>query len=311
MRVNLMIEGQEDVTWSQWLDLARAAEMAGLEGLFRSDHYQSVAGRHDRGSLDAWATLSALAAVTDRLRLGTMVSPTSFRHPSVLAKSVVTADHVSGGRVELGMGAGWSEVEHASYGFPFHDLGTRYDVFEEQVEIVVRQMTEEAFDFHGEHYQLADCRALPKPVQTPKVPLILGGSAGSRAARLAARFADEYNTVFPSLDAVRERRQRIEAACGEVGREPLTFSIMTGCILGADEVEVRDRAARLKERSGREGDLDAWLDGLRGEWIIGTIDQAASRLQAYAAAGVDRVMLQHQLHDDVAMVALMGELVDA
>jgi F420-dependent oxidoreductase-like protein len=311
MRINLMIEGQEDVTWAQWLDLARAAETAGLEGLFRSDHYQSVAGKVDRGSLDAWATLNALAAVTDQLRLGTMVSPTSFRHPSVLAKSVVTADHVSGGRVELGMGAGWSEVEHTSYGFPFHDLATRYDVFEEQVEIVVRQMTEDTFDFHGQHYQLTDCRALPKPVQTPKVPLILGGMAGPRAARLAARFADEYNTVFPTVDAVRERRHSIEVACAEAGREPLTFSMMTGCILGADEAEVRERAGRLKGLSGRDGDLDAWLGGLRDEWIVGTVDQAAARLQAYAEAGLDRVMLQHQLHDDLDMVALLGELVAA
>jgi F420-dependent oxidoreductase-like protein len=311
VRINLMIEGQEDVTWDQWLDLARAAETAGLEGLFRSDHYQSVAGKADRGSLDAWATLNALAAVTDRLRLGTMVSPSSFRHPSVLAKNAVTADHVSGGRIELGMGAGWSEVEHTSYGFPFHDLATRYDVFEEQVEIVVRQMTEDTFDFHGQHYQLTDCQALPKPVQSPKVPLILGGMAGPRAARLAARFADEYNTVFPTVDAVRERRHAIEVACAEAGREPLTFSMMTGCLLGADEAEVRERAGRLKGLSGREGDLDAWLDGLRGEWIVGTVEQAAARLEDYARAGLDRVMLQHQLHDDVEMIALMGQLATA
>jgi F420-dependent oxidoreductase-like protein len=308
MRVNLMIEGQEDVTWPQWLALANAVETAGLEGLFRSDHYQSVAGKRDRGSLDAWATLAALAAVTERIRLGTMVSPTSFRHPSVLAKSVVTADHVSGGRIELGMGAGWSEVEHVSYGFAFHDLATRYDVFEEQVEIVVRHMSEDTFDFHGDHYRLTDCRALPKPVQTPKVPLILGGMAGPRAARLAARFADEYNTVFPTVDALAQRRQAIEAACRQVGREPLTFSMMTGCLLGTDEAEVRERAGRLKGLSGRSGELDEWLDGLRGEWIIGTVDQAATRLQEYAAVGLDRVMLQHQLHDDVEMVALMGEL---
>jgi F420-dependent oxidoreductase-like protein len=311
VRINLMIEGQEDVTWPQWLDLARAAEAAGLEGLFRSDHYQSVAGKADRGSLDAWATLNALAAVTERIRLGTMVSPASFRHPSVLAKNVVTADHVSGGRVELGMGAGWSEVEHTTYGLPFHDTSTRYDVFEEQVEIVVRQTTEDTFDFHGEHYQLTDCRALPKPVQSPKVPLILGGMAGPRAARLAARFADEYNTVFPTPDAVRQRRHSIEVACQEVGREPLTFSMMTGCLLGADESEVRERAGRLMGLSGRDGDLDAWLDGLRGEWIVGTVDQAAARLQVYADAGLDRVMLQHQLHDDLEMVALLGELVAA
>ena len=308
MRVNLMIEGQESVTWEQWVDLARATETAGLEGLFRSDHYQSVASRTERSALDAWVTLGALGAITERIRLGTMVSPTSFRHPSVLAKGVVTADHVSGGRVELGMGAGWHELEHTTYGLPFHDLGTRYDVFEEQVEIVTRQFTEERFDFHGQHYTLEGCEARPKPRQQPSVPLILGGVAGPRSARLAARFADEYNTVFPSLDAVRERKGRLDAACAEMGRDPLPLSIMTGCVLGADQTEFRDRAARLKERSGAEGDLDAWLDGLRDEWILGTPEQAAERLQAYTHAGVSRFMLQHQLHDDLDMVAVVGEL---
>ena len=309
MRVNLMIEGQESVTWEQWVALAHAVEAAGLEGLFRSDHYQSVAAHTERSSLDAWVTLGALGAVTERIRLGTMVSPTSFRHPSVLAKNVVTADHVSGGRIELGMGAGWHELEHRTYGFAFHDLGTRYEVFEEQVEIVTRQLREERFDHHGTHYRLEACEANPKPVQSPSVPLILGGKAGPRSARLAARFADEYNTVFPSLDAARERRANLDRACADGGRDPLPLSIMTGCLLGRDEAEVRERAAQLKDRSGQDGDLDAWLEGLRAEWVIGTPEQAAARLEAYTQAGVSRFMLQHQLHDDLDMVAVMGELV--
>jgi len=310
VRINLMIEGQESVTWRQWMDLAHAVEQAGLEGLFRSDHYQSVASRTERSSLDAWVTLGALGAITERIRLGTMVSPTSFRHPSVLAKNVVTADHVSGGRIELGMGAGWHALEHRTYGFDFHELGTRYEVFEEQVEIVTRQFREQRFDHHGTHYRLEACEANPKPVQTPSVPLILGGLAGPRSARLAARFADEYNTVFPSLDAVRERRSNLYRACEDAGRDPLPLSIMTGCLLGRDEAEVRDRAARLHASSGQDGDLDAWLDGLRAEWIIGTPEQAGERLAAYAEAGVSRCMLQHQLHDDLDMVALMGRLVE-
>jgi alkanesulfonate monooxygenase SsuD/methylene tetrahydromethanopterin reductase-like flavin-dependent oxidoreductase (luciferase family) len=309
MRVNLMVEGQEDVTWDEWVALAGAAERAGLEGLFRSDHYQSVQSRTELGSLDAWTTLAALGALTDRIRLGTMVSPTSFRHPSVLAKAVVTADHVSGGRVELGMGAGWHELEHTTYGLPFHDLGTRYDVLTEQVEIVVRQMTDDRFDYQGEHYELVGCEARPKPVQQPRVPLILGGLAGPRGAALAADWADEYNTVFPSPEAAAERRQAIVAACEEVGRPPLTFSMMTGCLLGSDDAEVADRAALLMERTGQRGDVGAWLEGLRDEWIVGTPDEAATRLEAYEQVGVERVMLQHQLHDDLDMVALMGDLV--
>lgn len=309
MRLCLMIEGQESVTWDQWVALAHATESAGLEGLFRSDHYQSVASRTERSALDAWTSIAGLAAITERIRLGTMVSPTSFRHPSVLAKSVVTADHISGGRVELGMGAGWHELEHRTYGLDFHPLGQRFEVLEEQVEIVWRQQREERFDFQGRHYRLQDCEANPKPVQSPGVPLILGGLTGPRSARLAARFADEYNTVFPTLDAVVARRLSLEAAARDAGREPLVLSVMTGCILGRDEAEVRDRAARLKERSGAQGDLDGWLAGLADTWVIGTTEQAATRLSELADRGVRRVMLQHQLHDDLEMVGLLGELV--
>ncbi len=311
MRVNLMIEGQESVTWEQWVELAELAEAAGLEGLFRSDHYQSVAARTERSALDAWVTIGGLAAITERLRLGTMVSPTSFRHPSILAKNAVTADHISGGRVELGMGAGWHELEHRTYGFAFHDLGTRYDVLEEQVEIVTRQFREERFDHHGAHYRLEDCQANPKPVQTPSLPLLLGGVAGPRSSRLAARFADEYNTVFPTLDAVAERKSNLDAACAAVGRAPLPLSIMTGCLIGRDEAEFRDRATLLHERSGTDVAFDAWLDELRPAWVIGTVEQAAERLTAFTAAGVSRFMLQHQLHDDLDMVGLLGRLAAA
>jgi alkanesulfonate monooxygenase SsuD/methylene tetrahydromethanopterin reductase-like flavin-dependent oxidoreductase (luciferase family) len=308
VRVNLMIEGQESVTWPQWLDLARAVEDAGLEGLFRSDHYQSVQGRTERSALDAWGTIAALGPLTSTIRLGTMVSPTSFRHPSVLTKGVVTADHTSGGRVELGIGAGWNELEHTTYGFAFHDVGTRYDVFEEQLEIVVRQMTEDRFDFQGEHHTLEGCEARPKPLQSPRVPVILGGAAGPRSARLAARWGDEYNTTFPSPDTVRERKGNVDRACEEARRDPLVFSMMTGCILGATEDAYRDRARRLMALSGRGGDVDAWLAGLREEWILGTPEQAAERLSDYAGVGLSRVFLQHQLHDDLEMVALMGEV---
>jgi alkanesulfonate monooxygenase SsuD/methylene tetrahydromethanopterin reductase-like flavin-dependent oxidoreductase (luciferase family) len=307
MGINLMIEGQEGVTWEQWLALATAVEDAGLEGLFRSDHYVSVQGRTERSSLDAWSTLAALGAVTSTIRLGTMVTPTSFRHPSVLAKQVVTADHVSGGgRIELGLGAGWQAQEHRMYGFPFGDVGERFDVLAEQVEIISRQFTEERFDFAGEHHQLEGCEARPKPLGP--IPIILGGSAGPRGAALAARWAAEYNTTFPSLDAVGERRARLDAACAEVGREPIPLSIMTGCILGADDAEVRERATQLMALSKAEGDVEDWLAGLADEWIIGTVEEAQDRLDAYRAAGVSRFMLQHQLHADLDMIALLGQL---
>jgi F420-dependent oxidoreductase-like protein len=305
-----MIEGQEGVSWPQWLDVARACEEHGVGTLFRSDHYMNLDGQYpERGSLDAWGTLCALAAATTTLRLGTMVSPATFRHPSELSKLVTTADHISGGRVELGLGAGWHEREHAAYGFPFAPMRTRLDVLEEQLQIVLGTWSRpssgpgEPFSFAGEHYRLDALDAQPGPVQTPHPPLIMGGSAGRRSAAMAARYADEYNTPFPTLADVRERRARIEQACADAGREMLPFSIMTGVIVGADEADLRERAARLQTRSGFQNLVDEPPSG----WIVGTVEAAAEQLNVLAGAGVDRVMCQQLLHDDLDAVALLGD----
>jgi F420-dependent oxidoreductase-like protein len=308
VRICLMIEGQEGVSWEQWLALAEACERNGLEGLFRSDHYTTVMDREVRGSLDAWSTIAALGAVTDRIRLGTMVSPVTFRHPSVLAKSVVTADHVSGGRVELGLGAGWLELEHTTYGFPFPDAPTRMDLLEEQAEIIVRQWTEEDFDHDGEHYRLRDCRALPRPLQQPRPPLIVGGYAGERSVAVAARWADEYNTPFASVEECRTRRTTVESAWERAGRDPgeLRFSLMTGLIIGTDRGEVRHRADRVAARTGRDAEGEEMLARQADVLVAGTPDEAVSRLRALADAGVDRVMLQHLLHEDLEVIDLLG-----
>ena len=207
-----MIEGQEGVTWDQWRALATTAEESGFEALFRSDHYMPLDGAAG-GSLDAWATINALAALTSTIRLGTLVSPATFRHPSTLAREVVTADHVSGGRVELGLGAGWHEGEHRAFGFPFDTTKDRFDRLAEQMEIVHRSWTEGPFDFEGRHYRLQQANPQPKPVQKPHPPLIAGGSAKPRGAALAARWADEYNTVYATRRGVpraaRAHRRRL------------------------------------------------------------------------------------------------------
>jgi alkanesulfonate monooxygenase SsuD/methylene tetrahydromethanopterin reductase-like flavin-dependent oxidoreductase (luciferase family) len=226
MRVALMIEGQEGVTWEQWVALARAAEDAGLDALFRSDHYRSIGRGDPNGSLDAWATLAGLAAVTSTIRLGTLVSPVTFRPASVLAKCVTTVDHISNGRVELGIGAGWYEAEHAAYGFPFLTQRGRLDELDRQLDEIVRQWTE------------AD-DVWPKPVQQPRPPIIVGGRARPRTVAAAVRHADEYNTVLPTVEEAREWKARVDEAAAEAGRESLRFSAMVKREGSTGELEER------------------------------------------------------------------------
>lgn len=291
-----MIEGQEGVTWSQWVALARACEDAGLDGLFRSDHYSGLVGG-EGGSLDAWGTVTALAAITERIQLGTLVSPATFRHPSILARMVATASHVSGGRVELGFGAGWNEAEHRQHGFMFPSTPKRVALFAEQLEIIRRSWSGERFDFTGEHYELRDANPLPAPLG--KVNLIVGGSAKPGTVGPAVRFADEYSTVFASPEEAGRRRAAVDAACDAAGREPLAFSLMTRCVVGEDRAAVDRRVAALAAL-GDEMFADPQIA------IQGTVGEVVDRIDAYAEAGVERVMLRHLLVDDLEMIELLG-----
>jgi F420-dependent oxidoreductase-like protein len=307
VRLALMIEGQEGVTWDEWVGIAEACEEHGIETLFRSDHYLSGFDESRPPSLDAWATIAALAARTTRLRFGTLVSPVTFRHPSTLAKAVLAADHASGGRVELGLGAGWHEREHEAYGFPFGPVRERMDRLEEQLEIVHGHWADGSFSFSGRHYELRELDAQPKPLQRPHPPLLMGGSAGPRGARLAARWADEYNTVMATLVEVRERRGRIAAACEAAGREPIPFSMMTGLLVGRDRDELHTRARALAARRGADAaDPAAFLASLPETWIVGTVEEAAEQLARYRDEGLHRVMLQHLLHTDLEVLAIIG-----
>lgn len=308
MRIALMIEGQEGVTWEQWVALAGACEHAGFDALFRSDHYNGLMGDETRDATDAWTIIAALGAVTSTLRLGTLVSPVTFRHPSVLAKVVASADHISGGRVELGLGAGWNDREHEAYGLPFPTLATRFELLEEQTEIIHRQWTEDVVSHVGTHYRLDEVRALPKPVQTPPT-LILGGHAGPRAAALAARFADEYNALGAGPAELPERLTRLDAACERAGRDPATLarSVMTGCIVGTTREDVLSRAAGVMRRMGQDGDPAAFLTDHSPRWIVGTTEEVRDRLGRLAERGIGRVMLQHLAHTDLDMVALIGD----
>jgi F420-dependent oxidoreductase-like protein len=284
VRVALMIEGQEGVTWEQWCALAEACEEHGIDTLFRSDHYISQSDEDGKVAHDAWTTIAALAARTSTLRFGTLVSPVTFRLPALLANAAATADHVSGGRIELGLGAGWMEREHRAFGFPFPETPVRMAMFAEQLEIVHRLWTEPRVDFRGEHYTLESAPGLPKPVQRPHPPIIVGGGGSRGTAEPAARFADEYNTPFKSPEEFAGVRAKVSAACERIGRDPSTmrFSLMTGC--------------KIDETS------DAPMD----RSLTGSIDRIAARLREYEAAGCDRVMLQHLAHADLEPVRLIG-----
>lgn len=309
MRVCLMLEGQEGVTWERWIAFAEVCERLGLEGLFTSDHYYSVVDAPGRGSNDAWTILAGLAARTARLRLGTLVSPATFRHPTALAKVATTVDHISNGRVEIGMGTGWWAEEHRTHGFPFLTASERFELFEEQVEIVHGLLTKERFSFESPHYAIQDCVFLHKPVQRPHPPIIAGGRvAGPRMQRVVARYADEFNTVGGTPQEVRERFGRIRDGLDAAGRDQaeVTTSLMTWYYLGQTDAEWRARLERSRANDPSAAPPGEHLAAAERDCIVGTPERAVDRLREYAAAGVQRVFLNHDLFDDLEMLELLA-----
>jgi F420-dependent oxidoreductase-like protein len=301
MRLALMIEGQEGVTWDDWVALASACEEHGVEALFRSDHY--VSGFDEgRPALDAWTTIAGLAATTTRLELGTLVSPGTFRHPSVLARAAATADEISGGRITLGLGAGWMQREHEAYGFDFATAADRVARLGEQVEIVHGLLRQDRTDFQGKYYRLKDAPGL----RHPNLPILVGGSAKPGTTTPAVRFADEYNTFFATLDDARQRKQTLDEACERAERDPATlrYSLMAPCVVGRDDRELLASARRVGARFGREP-KDV-LDRYGAFGPVGTVDQVLERLKQIEEIGYERVMLQHLAHQDLETVALIG-----
>jgi alkanesulfonate monooxygenase SsuD/methylene tetrahydromethanopterin reductase-like flavin-dependent oxidoreductase (luciferase family) len=312
MRVVMMVEGQEGVTWAQWVALAEAAESARLDGLFRSDHYTMIHGLPG-GSLDAWTTLAALAPLTRTLRLGTLVSPITFRHPSLIAHIVASVDHISGGRVELGLGTGWYELEHARNGFAFPPLGERTRLLAESVEIVMRSWREPSFDHSGPAFTLVGQDLAPKPVQRPNPPLILGGMAGPKSAALAAKYADEYNAFTATPEDAGRARGVLDAACANAGRDPKTLaqSTMIMALLGESDQDAEARATRLLARLAPGAPLAGLIERMRGGGLLGTPHSVAERLRPFAAHGVSRLFVQNFDFADPSSVALYGELARA
>jgi F420-dependent oxidoreductase-like protein len=285
----IFTEPQQGASYDQLLRVARAAEDAGYDAFFRSDHYLRM-GSSDGlpGPTDAWITLAGLARETSRLRLGTLMSPITFRHPGPLAISVAQVDQMSGGRVELGIGSGWYEAEHTAYGIPFPALGERFDQYEEQVEIIdglLRTPVGQTYSFAGKHYQVTDSPALPKPAQSPRPPILVGGGGAKRTPRLAARFADEFNIGFVSIEQATAQFDRVKAACSAIGRDPssIVLSVAHPVVVGRDDAEVARRAAAI----GRD------LDELKLNGFAGTAAQVLDRIGAWhEGTGVNRVYLQ-------------------
>lgn len=288
MRLCVFTEPQQGATYDELLRVAQAAEAFGYDGFFRSDHYLSMGdGSGLPGPSDAWTTLAGLARETSRVRLGTLVSPATFRHPGPLAIAVAGVDQMSGGRAELGLGAGWFAAEHTAYGIGFPDVATRYDLFAEQLAIIDglwQTPAGQRFDFDGTHYQLQDSPALPKPVQRPRVPIILGGEGKKRSAALAAAHADEYNSAFRPVAESGQIFDRVRTAVAEAGRDAgsMTYSVAQVICVGRDDAELRRRASRL----GRD------LDELRANGLAGTPVEVVAKLGEFAGTGASRVYLQ-------------------
>ena len=305
MDFRVFVEPQQGATYSDQLAVARAAEALGYSAFFRSDHYVAMSGDGLPGPTDSWVTLAGIARETATIRLGTMVTSATFRHPGPLAVSVAQVDEMSGGRVELGIGAGWFEAEHQAYAIPFPPLGERFDRLTEQLHIITglwETPVGEQFDYAGRHYTVVESPALPKPVQSPRPPIIIGGGGPKRTPALAAQFGAEFNIPFAPLDMVKAQFERVADAVADAGRpaESLTYSAAFVVCAGRDDTEIARRAAAI----GRE------VDELHSNSpTVGTPAQIADKLGAYLETGIQRVYLQLLDMSDLDHLSFFAEQV--
>lgn len=304
MDFRIFTEPQQGASYADLLRVARLTEDAGFDAFFRSDHVLAMGGVDGRpGPTDAWTTLSALGRETERIRLGTLVTSATFRLPGMLAVAVAQADDMSGGRIELGLGSGWYEAEHTAYGIPFPPVSERFDRYAEQLEILTGLWATppgEHFSYAGKHYTITDSPALPRPVQQPGPPVIIGGFGAKRTPALAARFASEFNVPFSPLEKVSIQFDRVDAACREIGRDPsdLPRSVAHTLVLGRDDAEVGRRAAAI----GREDD-----DELRSNPLAGTPARVVDAIGRWRAeTGISRLYLQVLDLDDLAHIELFA-----
>lgn len=305
MDFRVFVEPQQGATYGDQLAVARAAEALGYSAFFRSDHFVAMSGDGLPGPTDSWVTLGGIARETSTIRLGTMVTSATFRYPGPLAISVAQVDEMSGGRVELGLGAGWFEAEHKAYAIPFPPLGERFDRLSEQLDVITGLWTTPAgakFDYSGKHYTIEDSPALPKPLQTPHPPIVIGGGGAKRTPALTAKFASEFNIPFVPLDVLKTQYGRVAAALEAAGRTPdsLTYSAAFVVCAGRNEAELARRADAI----GRE------VDELRSNSpLVGTPEEIVDRLSPFVDAGVQRVYLQVLDMSDLDHLELFAEVV--
>ena len=316
MRFALMIEPQQGLTYEEQLAVARHAEAAGFEALFRSDHYESFPGELGNPTTDAWTVLAGLARETTRIGLGVLVSPVTYRYPGNLAKVALTVDEMSGGRVEVGVGAGWHDDEHKRHGFPFPEIAERAEMLEETLEILHGLWDEpDGWSFIGKHFAVQDSLFRPKPGTLPgrnggRPNLITGGQGNPRAFRIAAKYADEFNLSSTSPDGAVAKFAELDAALREAGRDPstLTRSAMSGILIGRNRDELRRREQDiLVAFGGADEESETWMAARRPRWVYGTPDEAREVVARFEAVGVQRIMLQDFIARDLDMIDLAGE----
>ena len=301
MRLRIFTEPQQGADYATLRRVAQATERLGFDAFFRSDHYLSIGGSGLPGPTDAWATLAALAVETSRIRLGTLVSPVTFRLPGPLAVTVAQVDQMSGGRVELGLGTGWFDAEHAAYGIPFPPLAERFGMLGEQLAIITglwQTPEQQKFSFRGAHYQVTDSPGLPKPAQRPRPPVVIGGAGTRRTPRLAAAYADEFNLGFHSVPDSAAAFGRVRAACAAAGRDAasLRYSVAHTVCCGRDTAELDRRAAAI----GRP------LADLRADAVAGTPAEVIDRIGQFGEIGADGVYLQVLDLDDIDHLELIA-----
>jgi F420-dependent oxidoreductase-like protein len=314
MRFVIMIEPQQGVTYAEQLAVAQRAEAAGFEAFFRADHYESFPGPRDLATTDAWVVLAGIARETTTIRLGALVSPVTFRLPGPFAKLVTTVDEMSGGRVNVALGTGWHEKEHARYGIPFPPLAERADMLEETLTILHGLWEEpDGWSYAGKHWSVVDSMFRPKPVQRPRPPIIVGGEGSARGLRIAARYADEFNITDTNRSVIVERYAALDAACRAIGRDPKSIvrSAMIGTLIGRDAAELTGRKAAILAGFAIAEDGEAWFAKHELNWIIGTPARAREQVAELAAIGVERLIFQDFVPRDLAMIDLLGREVIA